>query len=83
MQTELTSVHTLIGPQKDVDNLKERLEKSLQLKDSQNTVTSRALLAQEYVKASADQTRACESLIYDQHLQHQVPYLPHSRHLQS
>ena len=32
----------------------------------------RASLAQEVVKASSEQTRICETLIHDQHLQHQV-----------
>ena len=51
--------------------LSEKAESSLSLKDTQNTVAVRASLAQEYVKASAEQTRSCETLIHDQHLQHQ------------
>jgi hypothetical protein len=36
---------------------------------------TRAALAQEIVKASSEQTRICETLIHDQHLQHQVHFL--------
>ena len=59
--------HTSVAEESiDQDNLTERLEKSLQLQDSPNTVTSRALLAQEYVKSCTELTRICESLINDQ-----------------
>ena len=51
--------------------LNEKVEGSLSLRDTQSTVAIRAALAQEYVKASAAQTRSCETLIHDQHLQHQ------------
>lgn len=53
------------------DNLKEKVEASLTLKDAQSTVAVRATLAQEYVRCSSEQTRICETLIHDQHLQHQ------------
>ena len=55
----------------DVD-LAEKVEASLKLKEAQSTVSVRAALAQEIVKASSEQTRICETLIHDQHLQHQV-----------
>ena len=51
--------------------LNEKVEGSLSLRDTQSTVAIRASLAQEYVKASSAQTRSCETLIHDQHLQHQ------------
>ena len=51
--------------------LNEKVESSLSLRDTQSTVAIRASLAQEYVKASSAQTRSCETLIHDQHLQHQ------------
>jgi hypothetical protein len=37
-------------------------------------MNTRAALAQEIVKASSEQTRICETLIHDQHLQHQVHF---------
>ena len=52
-------------------SLNEKVESSLTLRDTQSTVAIRASLAQEYVKASSAQTRSCETLIHDQHLQHQ------------
>ena len=55
----------------DID-LSEKVEASLKLKEAQSTVAVRATLAQELVKASSEQTRICETLIHDQHLQHQV-----------
>lgn len=51
--------------------LNDKVTASLQLEDAQSTVAIRATLAQEYVKASSEQTRVCELLIHDQHLQHQ------------
>ena len=51
--------------------LNEKVENSFSLRDTQNTVAIRTSLAQEYVKASTAQTRSCETLIHDQHLQHQ------------
>ena len=47
------------------------MEASLSLPDTHNTVSVRASLAQEYVKASREQARGCEAAIHDQHLQHQ------------
>ncbi len=54
------------------NDLAEKIESSLRLKEAQSTVSVRAALAQEVVKASSEQTRICETLIHDQHLQHQV-----------
>jgi RB1-inducible coiled-coil protein 1 len=51
--------------------LNEKVENSFSLRDTQNTVAIRTSLAQEYVKGSTAQTRSCETLIHDQHLQHQ------------
>jgi hypothetical protein len=55
-------------PERD---LQPEVEASLSLPDTHNTVAVRATLAQEYVKASREQARVCESQIHDQHLQHQ------------
>ena len=52
--------------------LKEKVESAARLPDIQNTVAVRASLAQEFVRAAAEQLRVCETLIHDQHLQHQV-----------
>ena len=49
--------------------LNDKVTAALKLDDTQSTVSIRATLAQEYVKASSDQTRVCEMLIHDQHLQ--------------
>ena len=49
--------------------LNDKVTAALKLDDTQSTVTIRATLAQEYVKASSDQTHVCEMLIHDQHLQ--------------
>lgn len=54
------------------NDLYEKVESSLKLKEAQSTVSVRSALAQELVKASSEQTRICETLIHDQHLQHQV-----------
>ena len=51
--------------------LNEKVNASLKLEDTQSTVSIRATLAQEFVKASSDKTAMCEGLIHDQHLQHQ------------
>ena len=51
--------------------LNEKVNSSLKLEDTQSTVSIRATLAQEFVKASEDKTHMCEMLIHDQHLQHQ------------
>ena len=52
-------------------DLDDKVASSLRLPDAQSTVAVRASLAQEYVRAACDQIRICESLIHDQHLQHQ------------
>merc|ERR1719322_1653741 len=52
-------------------DLQPEVEASLSLPDTHNTVSVRASLAQEYVKASREQARGCEAAIHDQHLQHQ------------
>ena len=62
VQTEIES---------ELSELTEKVNASLHLEDAQSTVAIRATLAQEYVKASTEQTRVCELLIHDQHLQHQ------------
>ena len=53
---------------KDLDD---KVDSSLRLPDAQSTVAIRASLAQEYVNVACEQIRICESLIHDQHLQHQ------------
>ncbi len=56
----------------DVDSeLLVRAESSLTLPDTQATVTTRASVAQEMVRASNEQVAVCERVILDQHLQHQ------------
>lgn len=52
-------------------DLQPEVEASLSLPDTHNTVSVRAALAQEYVKASREQARGCEAAIHAQHLQHQ------------
>jgi len=48
-----------------------RAEASLGLQDSQAAVATRAAIAKDFVEASNGQIEFCESLIHDQHLQHQ------------
>ena len=64
-------VQTEIATEFVESELNEKVNASLKLDDAQSTVAIRATLAQEYVKASSEQTRVCEMLIHDQHLQHQ------------
>ena len=64
-------VQTEIASEFVESELNEKVNASLKLDDAQSTVAIRATLAQEYVKASSEQTRVCELLIHDQHLQHQ------------
>ena len=73
----MVSIESALPPEVPSDydtgetSLNEKVESSLSLRDTQSTVAIRASLAQEYVKASTAQTRSCETLIHDQHLQHQ------------
>jgi hypothetical protein len=64
-------IHPEIASEFSESELNEKVNSSLKLEDAQSTVAIRATLAQEYVKASSEQTRMCEMLIHDQHLQHQ------------
>jgi RB1-inducible coiled-coil protein 1 len=71
------SIECPVPPEVETDfgtdsDLSEKVDASLKLKEAQTTVAVRAALAQEIVKASSEQTRICETLIHDQHLQHQV-----------
>ncbi|CAB4065027.1 RB1CC1 [Lepeophtheirus salmonis] len=61
------------NPNQDMnsDRLKNKVESALSLPDASSTVAIRATIAQEFVEASREQSRLCETLIHDQHLQHQ------------
>lgn len=52
-------------------DLKEQVDASLSLPASYNTVVVRAQLAQQFCELARDQTRICERLVHDQHLQQQ------------
>lgn len=72
----LVSIESPVPPEIATDfgtdvELNNKIETSLKLRDTQSTVAVRASLAQEVVKTSSEQTRICETLIHDQHLQHQ------------
>lgn len=54
----------------DMD-LKDQVDASLSLPASYNTVVVRAQLAQQFCELARDQTRICERLVHDQHLQQQ------------
>jgi RB1-inducible coiled-coil protein 1 len=52
-------------------DMKDQVEISQNLPASYNTVVARAQLAQQFCELSRDQTRVCENLVHDQHLQQQ------------
>ena len=54
----------------DMD-LKEQVDASLTMPASYNTVVVRSQLAQQFCELARDQTRICERLVHDQHLQQQ------------
>ncbi|XP_015174450.1 PREDICTED: RB1-inducible coiled-coil protein 1 isoform X2 [Polistes dominula] len=54
----------------DVD-LQQQIEVSMGMPPSQGTVTARAQLAQHCCALAREQTRICEKLVHDQHLQQQ------------
>ncbi|XP_067001490.2 RB1-inducible coiled-coil protein 1 isoform X2 [Anabrus simplex] len=54
----------------DMD-LKEQVDGSLSMPATYNTVVVRAQLAQQFHELARDQTRICERLVHDQHLQQQ------------
>lgn len=51
--------------------MKDQVDNSLNMPASYNTVVVRSQLAQEFCELSRDQTRVCERLVHDQHLQQQ------------
>ncbi|KAK8720039.1 hypothetical protein OTU49_017505, partial [Cherax quadricarinatus] len=52
-------------------DLKDQVEGALNMPASYNTVVARAQLAQQFHEHSRDQTRTCQQLVHDQHLQQQ------------
>ncbi|XP_068228950.1 RB1-inducible coiled-coil protein 1-like isoform X2 [Palaemon carinicauda] len=52
-------------------DLKEQVEGTLNMPASYNTVVARSQLAQQFHEHSRDQTRICQQLVHDQHLQQQ------------
>ncbi|QQP39297.1 Putative LOC100876743, partial [Caligus rogercresseyi] len=53
------------------ERLKKKVDSALSLPDASSTVAIRAAIAQEFVESSLSTARSCETLIHDQHLQHQ------------
>lgn len=51
--------------------MKDQVDTSLVMPATYNTVVARAQLAQQFCELSRDQTRVCERLVHDQHLQQQ------------
>ncbi|XP_069995576.1 RB1-inducible coiled-coil protein 1 isoform X3 [Penaeus vannamei] len=52
-------------------DLQDQVEGALNMPASYNTVVARAQLAQQFHEHSRDQTRICQQLVHDQHLQQQ------------
>ncbi|KAF4524772.1 hypothetical protein B566_EDAN014466, partial [Ephemera danica] len=70
------TIESLTPPSPSVDygsdqDMKEQVEVSQNLPASYSTVVARAHLAQQFCELSRDQTRVCENLVHDQHLQQQ------------
>lgn len=71
-----SSIESVSPPSPSIDygsdmDLKEQVDASLSLPASYNTVVVRAQLAQQFCELAKDQTRICERLVHDQHLQQQ------------
>ncbi|XP_034234484.1 RB1-inducible coiled-coil protein 1 isoform X2 [Thrips palmi] len=71
-----SSIESVSPPSPSIDygsdmDLKEQVDASLSLPASYNTVVVRAQLAQQFCELARDQTRICERLVHDQHLQQQ------------
>ncbi|CAL4073795.1 unnamed protein product [Meganyctiphanes norvegica] len=72
----LTTIEGQTPPSPSIDygadtDLKEQVEGALNMPASYNTVVARAQLAQQFHEHSRDQTRICQQLVHDQHLQQQ------------
>lgn len=70
------SIESVSPPSPSIDygsdmDLKEQVDASLSMPASYNTVVVRAQLAQQFCELARDQTRICERLVHDQHLQQQ------------
>ncbi|XP_026289060.1 RB1-inducible coiled-coil protein 1 isoform X1 [Frankliniella occidentalis] len=70
------SIESVSPPSPSIDygsdmDLKEQVDASLSMPASYNTVVVRSQLAQQYCELARDQTRICERLVHDQHLQQQ------------
>lgn len=52
-------------------SLKDQVDATHKMPDTYTTVMARVQLAQQFCDHARDQTRACESLVHDQHLQQQ------------
>lgn len=59
-----------IDPGADYD-LKEQVEASSNMPATYSTVVARAQLAQQFCELAKEQTKICEKLVHDQHLQQQ------------
>jgi len=53
------------------DTLKDQVDATYNMPDTYTTVVARVQLAQQFCDHAREQTRACESLVHDQHLQQQ------------
>jgi hypothetical protein len=51
--------------------LKDQVDATHSMPDTYTTVVARAQLAQQFCDHAREQTRACENLVHDQHLQQQ------------
>jgi hypothetical protein len=51
--------------------LKDRVDDTHNMPDTYTTVVARVQLAQQFCDHAREQTRACENLVHDQHLQQQ------------
>ncbi|XP_071549123.1 RB1-inducible coiled-coil protein 1 isoform X2 [Panulirus ornatus] len=71
-----TTIEGQVPPSPSIDygpdtDLKDQVEGALKMPASYNTVVARAQLAQQFHEHSRDQTRTCQQLVHDQHLQQQ------------
>ncbi|KAK3908461.1 RB1-inducible coiled-coil protein 1 [Frankliniella fusca] len=71
-----SSIESVSPPSPSIDygsdmDLKEQVDSSLSMPASYNTVVVRSQLAQQFCELARDQTRICERLVHDQHLQQQ------------
>ncbi|KAK7069828.1 Autophagy-related protein 11, partial [Halocaridina rubra] len=71
-----STIEGQIPPSPSIDcasdtDLKEQVEGTLNMPASYNTVVARAQLAQQFHEHSREQTRVCQQLVHDQHLQQQ------------